>query len=544
MVFVNAIFVAIGNLVFFYNGQGNIVPYSVIIISFLSASLILFNYRLLVKYVFSYYRNAMFKKLRVLIYGAGQTGIVTRHVIDSSARTQTVGFLENDKNKIGKVLDGIKIYDANFSELEELLKDLQIDEVVMTVRDLGLESKNELVDVCIRNQVKIRTIPPVDKWVRGELSINQIKEINIEDLLGRESIKLDRHEVQSDLQGKRVLITGAAGSIGSELVRQVIQYNPESLILIDQAESDLYEIEREIRRKESWSKILLYLADITNKERMEAIFAAHKPEVVFHAAAYKHVPMMESNPSEAIVCNILGTKLLADLSVANHVRKFVMISTDKAVNPTNVMGCSKRIAEIYVQSLNSHVALTGGKTSFVTTRFGNVLGSNGSVIPLFKKQIQQGGPVTVTHPEVTRYFMTIPEACQLVLEAGTMGKGGEIFIFDMGSAIRISDLAKKMIYLSGFEPGRDIEIVYTGLREGEKLYEELLNNYEDTVPTHHKKIMIAKVKEHSYDEINKFVDLFNDLVYDANELKMVALMKELVPEYKSNYSRYEILDQR
>jgi FlaA1/EpsC-like NDP-sugar epimerase len=221
-----------------------------------------------------------------------------------------------------------------------------------------------------------------------------------------------------------------------------------------------------------------------------------------------------------------------------------MISTDKAVNPTNVMGCSKRIAEIYVQSLNSHVALTGGKTSFVTTRFGNVLGSNGSVIPLFKKQIQQGGPVTVTHPEVTRYFMTIPEACQLVLEAGTMGKGGEIFIFDMGSAIRISDLAKKMIYLSGFEPGRDIEIVYTGLREGEKLYEELLNNYEDTVPTHHKKIMIAKVKEHSYDEINKFVDLFNDLVYDANELKMVALMKELVPEYKSNYSRYEILDQR
>lgn len=544
MVFVNATFVAIGNLVFFYNGQGNIVPYSVIIISFLSASLILFNYRLLVKYVFSYYRNAMFKKLRVLIYGAGQTGIVTRHVIDSSARTQTVGFLENDKNKIGKVLDGIKIYNANFSELEELLKDLEIDEVVMTVRDLGLDSKNDLVDVCIRNQVKIRTIPPVDKWVRGELSINQIKEINIEDLLGRESIKLDRHEVQSDLQGKRVLITGAAGSIGSELVRQVIQYNPESLILIDQAESDLYEIEREIRRKESWSKIVLYLADITNRDRIEAIFAAHKPEVVFHAAAYKHVPMMESNPSEAIVCNVLGTKLLADLSVANHVRKFVMISTDKAVNPTNVMGCSKRIAEIYVQSLNSHVALTGGKTSFVTTRFGNVLGSNGSVIPLFKKQIQQGGPVTVTHPEVTRYFMTIPEACQLVLEAGTMGKGGEIFIFDMGSAIRISDLAKKMIYLSGFEPGRDIEIVYTGLREGEKLYEELLNNYEDTVPTHHKKIMIAKVKEHSYDEINKFVDLFNDLVYDANELKMVALMKELVPEYKSNYSRYEVLDQR
>lgn len=321
----------------------------------------------------------------------------------------------------------------------------------------------------------------------------------------------------------------------------MIQYNPESLILIDQAESDLYSIEREIGQTDSRTKVALYLADITNKDRIKPIFAYHKPAVVFHAAAYKHVPMMESNPSEAILCNILGTKLLADLAVEFKVEKFVMISTDKAVNPTNVMGCSKRIAEIYVQSLNNHVRRLGG-TSFVTTRFGNVLGSNGSVIPLFKKQIKMGGPITVTHPEVTRFFMTIPEACQLVLEAGTMGRGGEIFIFDMGKAIKITDLAKKMIYLSGFEPGRDIDIVYTGLREGEKLYEELLNNYEDTLPTHHSKIMIAKVKEYPYDEVDKFVDLFNDLVYDHNELKMVALMKELVPEYKSNYSRYEVLD--
>jgi len=544
MVFINAIFVTFGNLVFFYNGYGNVVPYSVIIISFLSAALILFNYRLLVKYVFSYYKNAIFKKQRVLIFGAGQTGIVTRHVIDSSPRTQTVGFLENDRNKIGKVLDGAKIYDASFKELEFLIKELSADEIIITIKDLALDAKNELVDICIRNQVKVRTIPPVEKWVRGELSINQIKEVNIEDLLGRESIKLDNPSVQHELQGKKVLITGAAGSIGSEMVRQVIRFNPELLILIDQAESDLYEIEREIRQAESWTKIVLYLADITNKERVEAIFRTHTPDTVFHAAAYKHVPMMESNPVEAVLCNILGTKLLADLSVQFGVRKFVMISTDKAVNPTNVMGCSKRIAEIYVQSLNNHVSSTGGKTSFVTTRFGNVLGSNGSVIPLFKKQIQVGGPVTVTHPEVTRYFMTIPEACQLVLEAGTMGKGGEIFIFDMGSAIKISDLAKKMIYLSGFEPHKDIEIVYTGLREGEKLYEELLNNFENTLPTHHKKIMIAKVKEYAYDEVNRYVDLFHDLVYDANELKMVALMKELVPEYKSNYSRYEILDQR
>lgn len=292
-----------------------------------------------------------------------------------------------------------------------------------------------------------------------ELSINQIKEVNIEDLLGRESIKLDNPSVQHELQGKRVLITGAAGSIGSEMVRQVIRYNPEVLVLIDQAESDLYEIEREIRQAESWTKIVLYLADITNRDRIDFIFKTHKPDVVFHAAAYKHVPMMESNPSEAIVCNILGTKLLADFSVQYNVRKFVMISTDKAVNPTNVMGCSKRIAEIYVQSLNNHLTNTAaGKTSFVTTRFGNVLGSNGSVIPLFKKQIQMGGPVTVTHPEVTRYFMTIPEACQLVLEAGTMGKGGEIFMFDMGNAIKISELAKKddfLVWLGAAQGCRD-----------------------------------------------------------------------------------------
>ncbi|MFM7855245.1 MAG: SDR family NAD(P)-dependent oxidoreductase, partial [Flammeovirgaceae bacterium] len=342
MVFISAFFVSVGNLIFFYNGKGNIVPYPVVIITFLSASLILFNYRLLVKYVFSYYRNAVFEKQRVLIFGAGQTGIVTRHVIDSSPRTQTVGFLENDGNKVGKVLDGIKIYDANFEELEFLMKELSIDEIIITIKDLALDVKNELVDICIRNHVKIRTIPSVDNWVRGELSLNQIKEVNIEDLLGRESIKLENPTVQHDLQGRRVLITGAAGSIGSEMVRQVIRFNPELLVLIDQAESDLYEIEREIRQTESWTKIVLYLADVTNKERIEAIFKNHTPDIVFHAAAYKHVPMMESNPTEAVLCNILGTKLLADLSVQYAVRKFVMISTDKAVNPTNVMGCSKR----------------------------------------------------------------------------------------------------------------------------------------------------------------------------------------------------------
>jgi FlaA1/EpsC-like NDP-sugar epimerase len=290
-------------------------------------------------------------------------------------------------------------------------------------------------------------------------------------------------------------------------------------------------------------RVIPYIADITNGQRIEKIFMEHKPNIIFHAAAYKHVPMMESNASEAVTCNILGTKTLADLAVVHQVEKFVMISTDKAVNPTSVMGCSKRIAEIYVQSLNDHLEMQGkAHTAFVTTRFGNVLGSNGSVIPLFKKQIDQGGPVTVTHPDITRYFMTIPEACQLVLEAGAMGKGGEIFIFDMGQSVKILDLAKRMIRLSGFEPGRDIDIVFTGLREGEKLYEELLNKKENTLKTHNEKILIAKVQLYAYTEIDKFIELFNDLIHDKNELKMVALMKELVPEFKSNYSRYTVLD--
>ena len=325
----------------------------------------------------------------------------------------------------------------------------------------------------------------------------------------------------------------------------MIRYFPERVVLIDQAESELYEVEREIAMLDTRVAVIPYLADISNAERIRAIFAEHKPEVVFHAAAYKHVPVMERNPSEAVVCNILGTKTLADLSVDFKVKKFVMISTDKAVNPTNVMGCSKRIAEIYVQALNNELEMTGKEhTIFVTTRFGNVLGSNGSVIPVFKKQIEAGGPITVTHPDITRYFMTIPEACQLVLEAGGMGKGGEIFIFDMGQMVKIVDLARKMIWLSGLEPDRDVEIVFTGLREGEKLYEELLSNRENTIPTHHSKIMIAKVDQYPYQEVNRLIDLFNELVNDKNELKMVALMKEIVPEFKSNYSRFEVLDRQ
>lgn len=545
MVGLNTLFACIANLISSKDLNRNLIPYSVVLISLLSSFLFLFNYRLLVKYIFTYYKNAILKKSRVLIFGAGQTGIITRHVIDSTSRMRILGYLEDDRNKVGKVLDGAKIYSAESVELDQLLKELNIDELIFTAKDISLERKIEVVDICIKNRVKIRTVPPVEKWVKGELSFNQIKEINIEDLLGRESIKIKNENVEADIRGKRILITGAAGSIGSELVRQVLLYKPESLILVDQAESALYEMERELKLYSGVTKISLYLADITNRERVSAIFRDHRPEIIYHAAAYKHVPMMESNPSEAVSCNVLGTKIVADLAIEVKAIKFVMISTDKAVNPTNVMGCSKRIAEIYVQSLNSYLLTTSiSRTSFVTTRFGNVLGSNGSVIPLFKRQIMMGGPITITHPEISRFFMTIPEACQLVIEAGTMGQGGEIFIFDMGQSIKILDLAKKMIHLSGLEPERDISIVFVGLREGEKLYEELLATSENTIPTHHHKIMIAKVKEYQYIEINKYVELFNDLVNDRNELKMVALMKELVPEFKSNYSRYEVLDSK
>ncbi len=543
MVVLNMVLVSVANLILFYNTQRNLIPYSVILITFLSSFLFLFNYRLLVKYIFTYYKQAILKNFRVLIFGAGQTGIVTRHVVNSTPRMQVVGFLEDDPNKIGKVLDGIKIYNGTATDLDKLIKDHGADELVITAKEISLERKNELVDVCIRNKVKVRTVPPVGKWVRGELSFSQIKEIKIEDLLGRESIRLNNENVEADLVGKCVLITGAAGSIGSEIARQVVRFKPNIILLVDQAESPLYEIERELKLIDSEVKVIPHLADITIGQRMDYIFKEFAPQVIYHAAAYKHVPMMEGNPSEAVSCNILGTKCLADLAVKHGVKKFVMVSTDKAVNPTNVMGCSKRIAEIYVQALNNHLVSTrSGVTAFVTTRFGNVLGSNGSVIPLFTKQIREGGPVTVTHPEISRFFMTIPEACELVLEAGTMGKGGEVFVFDMGKSIKILDLATKMIKLSGLEPERDIKIVFTGIREGEKLYEELLTNSENTLPTHHPKILIGKVREYAYEEINNFVELFPDLVYDENELKMVALMKELVPEYRSNYSRYEVLD--
>jgi FlaA1/EpsC-like NDP-sugar epimerase len=535
--------VGIVNLIYYYNFTHNVTPYSVLVIYFFCSVIGLLFYRLLVKNIYSFYKGELSKKGNVVIFGAGHLGISTKQALDADVKgkLKVVGFLEDDPHKIGKVVHGIEIYSSRY--LPKLVRTLGIREVIIAVRELSQERKNHIVDICLRYHLKVKTVSSVEDWVSGNLNSGHIREIKIEDLLGRSSIAIDDEHLISSLKGKRVLITGAAGSIGSELARQVLLYHPRELVLIDQAESALYELQLELATKVSGIQTFFYLADITNEDRIGGLLKNHKPEILFHAAAYKHVPLMESNPSEAIKTNVLGTKILADLALKYSIAKFVMISTDKAVNPTNVMGCSKRIAEIYVQSLNNHLELVGNsRTRFITTRFGNVLGSNGSVIPLFTKQIETGGPLTVTHPEVIRYFMTIPEACRLVLEAGVMGKGGEIFIFDMGRPIRIYDLARKMALLAGLSPGKDIDIVFTGLRDGEKLYEELLSDAENTIPTHHDKILKAKVAEYPYSEVLKNIEFLSDLIHDHNELKMVAMMKEIVPEFKSNYSRFEVLD--
>lgn len=533
----------LGNLVYYYNLERNAIPYSVIFISFFISSLLLYQYRLIVKNIFTYYKADRVTRMPVLIFGAGVAGFLTKQAIeaDLSSQYQLVGFLDDSLKKTRKDINGTRIY--HYDQLPNLIRKFKVKKLIIAVKDLSVERKNEIVDDALRYNVRVGYVPSFEKWLRNDFDVEQIKDINIEDLLGREVIKLNNELIEDEIFNRVICITGGAGSIGSELARQALSYKPKVLVLVDQAESPLYDIERELREKNAQTRIYVFIADICNRERIQNIFREFKPDTVFHAAAYKHVPMMESNPSEAVSVNIFGTRTLADLAIEMKVKKFVMISTDKAVNPTNVMGCTKRIAEIYVQSLNQHMDRLGIKgTSFITTRFGNVLGSNGSVIPIFREQIRKGGPLTVTHPDITRYFMTIPEACELVLEAGVMGLGGEIFIFDMGKPVKVYDLAKRMVMLSGKTVGKDIDIVFTGLREGEKLYEELLNNSENTIPTHHEKILKAKVSEYLYDDIVRYLDLLSDLIHDRNELKMVALMKEIVPEYKSNYSKFEVLD--
>ena len=541
------------NLVSSNSGKALSFSNTTLIINALFSFLFLISYRVLVKYAFSYLRNYKMDRKNVIIYGAGEAGFATKRILEHDPKSNITvsAFVDDDVRKVGKVVDGIKIHHS--SAIQAISVSDSIEEIIIAVFDLAPTKKNELVDFCLDHDIKVLNVPPLDTWINGQFSAGQLQTIKIENLLEREPIKINNDEIANQISNKRILVTGAAGSIGSEIVRQLLKYNPQTIILCDQAETPLHQLELELKDIKTKTTCIPYLGDVTNEDRMSEMFSLFEPHYVYHAAAYKHVPMMELCPSEAIITNILGTKIIADLSVAHHVQRFVMVSTDKAVNPTNVMGASKRLAETYVQSLHQHMVsrMTEERqanplwtpTKFITTRFGNVLGSNGSVIIRFKEQIEKGGPVTVTHPNITRFFMTIPEACQLVLEAGSMGKGGEIFVFDMGKPVAIVDLAKKMIRLYGLVPGIDIDIKYTGLRPGEKLYEELLTDSENTLPTYHEKIMIAKVRQADLVHIQ---ESFEELVVLAKQregsMQMVAKMKQLVPEFVSNNSVFEKLD--
>jgi len=528
-------------LIFELNSIQTYINPAVIIIDSLIALAALTGFRILFKLLYNEY--APFKSQdtkELIIYGAGEAGIIVKRSVERNVKLgkKVVAFLDDNKQLYGKTLEGIKIYSPDVN-LNEIFKNPFNAELVIALNELSPIRKKRIIEHCLQHKISVKTIPPVSAWINGEFNLQSIKAIKIEDLLEREPIKLRKNKISNELKDQVILITGAAGSIGSEIVRQCLSFKPKLVVLVDQGETPLYEIENEL----SAQNIEIIVGDVRNVSRMEKIFEHFKPSYVFHAAAYKHVPLMEDNPYEAINTNVFGTQNIANLSAKYQVKKFVFVSTDKAVNPTNIMGASKRIAEIYVQSLNAKLRLESDHhTMYITTRFGNVLGSNGSVIPLFKKQIEEGGPVTVTHPEITRYFMTIPEACQLVLEAGVMGNGGEIYIFDMGESIKIIDLAHKMINLSGFEVDKDIKITFTGLRPGEKLREELLNDNENTIGTHNPKIMIARVPEYNYLEVNNII---NKLYNQKDSLKndtLVKTMKKIVPEYISNNSIYEKLD--
>jgi len=521
------------------------IPTALIIFFALFSFLILTVYRTIIKIFFLYTKKVNGSRKKTLIYGAGDLGIAVKRTLDHDVRSKNaiVGFLDDNDQKINKVIDGTKIYSSQ--KFSHLINTLNIEEVIIASHNIPSDRKNEITDVALEKNVNILTLPPVKKIMNGDLNPNQIQKIKIEDLLEREPIKINDDHILSQTKGKRILVTGAAGSIGSEIATQLGRYEPQMIILCDQAESPLHNLQLDLQDEFPNQVYHTYIADVRSTKRMQLLFDTFKPRYVYHAAAYKHVPMMENHPFEAVQTNVMGTKNLADLAVEFQVEKFVFVSTDKAVNPTNIMGATKRIAEIYVQSLNNHLENTLGAsvhTKFITTRFGNVLGSNGSVIPRFRDQIQKGGPVTVTHPEITRYFMTIPEACRLVLEAGTMGQGGEIFVFDMGKSVKIVELAKKMIRLSGFKPNEDIEIKFTGLRPGEKLYEELLNDLENTLPTHHEKIMIAKVRENNYDRVCMKIGELQQRLATQNKNEVVYQMKIIVPEFKSKNSIYEQLD--
>ena len=517
----------------------------VLLLSWFVATVIMFAARIFVKYVYDSLHEGKATR-RVFIYGTRAGGMALSKSIrmDNSSRFVLYGFVSDSEDMPGHMLQGVNVY-RNDEHLVEHMKQKRATALLVSpLKTERFMANEEMTERLLEAGIKVYTTNLAQQWDgKSDINTSHLHEVEIEDLLPREEIQVDLQAVEQLLRGRRILITGSAGSIGSEMVRQIAQWEPSQLILIDSAETPQHDIRLMMARNYAGIKAQTIVTSIANREHMESIFAQFRPEYVFHAAAYKHVPMMEDNPSEAVQNNILGTRVLADLSVKYGIRKFVMISTDKAVNPTNVMGCSKRICEIYVQSLDKAIkeGKVKGETQFVTTRFGNVLGSNGSVIPLFREQIRNGGPVTVTHPDIIRFFMLIPEACKLVLEAGTMGNGGEIFVFDMGKPVKIADLAKRMIQLSG---AKDVEIKFTGLRDGEKLYEEVLNNEEITKPTFNKKIKIAQVREYDYAEVCQWIDDLVRISREFDNMETVRKMKEIVPEYKSQHSVYQQLDKQ
>ncbi len=516
------------------------VPFSVILIHYGSITVFLFFIRVFIKIIFRFATSSHKETKKVLIYGAGDLGFVVKRVIlsDPDYGFDVAGFIDNDKNLQGKKINGIPVFGSDILSTGFLGKN-KIETLIIAIKGINVEEKSRIIRTAISLGLEVLDTPEVDKWMTGQLQTRNFQHVKLEDLLGRDPIRLNMSLIRAGLDDRIIMVTGAAGSIGSEIVRQLTRFKSKKVILVDQAETPMFHIENELRERFMDFRFQLIIADVTNIEKMEYIFKEYHPEIIFHAAAYKHVPLMEDNPHEAMRVNVGGTRLMTDLAVKYNVSKFVMISTDKSINPTSVMGASKRICEKVVQAKAQQKEVN---TQFIITRFGNVLGSNGSVVPLFSRQIEKGGPITVTHPEVRRYFMTIPEACQLVLEAGFMGNGGEIFVFDMGKPVKIADLADQMIRLSGLIPGKDIRIEYTGLRPGEKLYEELLTDAETTIPTHNPKIKKARVEELDGPVfIARTDELLNNL-YNQSEPDIISCIKELVPEYMSsngNYNRAE-----